>query len=133
MKQKIITLEEQHIGSDYFKMPTKKFVNKWSKIAKSNRRGEIPESETQKQAQNEIYEAKLRIDFEHKLITTQEEAILNHQQEKLRDLKENFHQYVEAEKAKLSERMFKRIDRLKKPVDILKDKIEEFKQGTSLK
>ena len=133
MKLKIRAIKDQKFNSDYFKMQSKDFVKKWSSIAKQNRRNKIPEQETQKQAQTEFQEARLRIDFDHELIKNQEELILEEQQQLLKDFKENFNKHVQAEKVKLSERMFKRIDRLKIPVDKLKDKIEEFKQVTSLK
>ena len=127
------TLEDLKNKHDYFKLERYAFIEKWNRIDKKDKRGKTPQQETVQQLSHELQGARLYIELEHNLIKEQAQQILEEQNKKLKELTDNFDQHVEAEKAKLSESVFTKIDLLKAPLDKLKDKIEEIKNAITFK
>jgi hypothetical protein len=133
MKKKFTIQTDKKVKNDYLQLDNKKFLKKWHSIAKRNRRNGITAKETMAQFQYEMQQAQLNIDFHHQLVNKREQQQLNNFKEKLQDFKDNFSKYVATEKVKLPERLFRRIDQLKKPLHQLQEKIQEFKNTTSIK
>lgn len=132
-KQKFTHSTEQKMDRAYFKKSTPNFVNSWYKKARNNRKSGIPEEETLEHIATVLQGIRLRIDFEHDAVMQQEIHKKTVQETILQKYKKNFKDYLEAEKEKLSERKFRRMNRLKAVFEKLKNRVDEFKQITSLK
>jgi hypothetical protein len=132
MKQKFTHSTEQKIERSYFKKSTTEYTKIWYKIARNNRKAGIPIEDTLEQLNLVLQGIRLRIDFEHDVVTQQETHIKTLQEKILQKYQNNFKDFVAAEMIKLPERKFRRMDRLKAIFEKLKNRMEEFKQITSL-
>ena len=114
-KQFIIRIKNKwrQSDNDFFKMERKDFVAKWNKIAKENKRKQVPIEETLLLLSHELKEVELHATLKHDLIQKEQELIEEKSKEKLQDLTQNFEKYVQKEKQKLSEKRFQKIDRFR--------------------